>query len=135
MDCKLKRKYTYNEARTLALSNMDKKYSFSTDEYPIVFATIENNYYIGIINIFPSETELALGFKDVWEYGFVEPKIQNIKFLSDKEAKQIKEFDLYIYEYACPENSEEQYYIEKYDRTLDSRFKFQLPNGIDYRLI
>ena len=29
----------------------------------------------------------------------------------------------------------DKYQIERYDRTLDKRFKFQLPDGNDYRLI
>ena len=37
--------------------------------------------------------------------------------------------------YKVTNNRKNKYEIERYDRTLDKRFKFQLPDGSDYRLI
>ena len=37
--------------------------------------------------------------------------------------------------YASSGKGRDKYQIERYDRTLDKRFKFQLPDGNDYRLI
>lgn len=85
--------------------------------------------------MWPSEIELVRGFRDVWEYGTEEPKTQKISFLTKKEASKIKDFSLYVYNYSSSGIGRDKYQIEKYDRTLDKRFKFQLPNGTDYRLI
>ena len=91
--------------------------------------------HVGIINMWPSEIEQVRGFRDVWEYGDEEPKIQTIKFLNREEASKIKDFILYVYNYSSSGIGRDKYEIERYDRTLDKRFKFQLPDGSDYRLI
>lgn len=78
---------------------------------------------------------LAKGFRDVWEYGAEELEIQTIKFLKKEEARKIKDFTLYVYEYTASAVSKYINKIEKFDRTLDKRFNFKLPDGSDYRLI
>lgn len=86
-----------------------------------------------VIIFFPPE--LVRGFRDVWEYGAEEPETQTISFLTKEEASKIKDFTLYVYKYASSGKGRDKYQIERYDRTLDKRFKFQLPDGNDYRLI
>lgn len=135
MDCKLKGVFTYNEAKKLSTGTLKEKDGYSGEEDPIVFATIENGQHVGIINMWPEDIELVRGFRDVWEYGNEEPKTQKIRFLEKKEASKIKDFSLYVYNYASSGTGRDKYQIEKYDRTLDKRFKFQLPDGTDYRLV
>lgn len=135
MDCKLKGLYSYNEAKLLATGTLKEKNGYSGEEHTIVFATVGNDYHVGIINMWPSEIELVRGFRDVWEYGAEEPETQTIRFLTKEEASQIKDFTLYVYKYASSGTGRDKYQIESYDRTLDRRFKFQLPDGRDYRLI
>ena len=69
------------------------------------------------------------------EYGAEEPETQTIRFLNKEEASKIKDFTLYVYNYASSGIGRDKYQIEKYDRTLDKRFNFHLPDGRDYRLI
>ena len=85
--------------------------------------------------MWPSDKRFVRGFRDVWEYGKEEPKIQTIMFLTKEEACNINDFTLYVYNYASSGVGGDKYCIEKIDRTLDNRFKFQLSNGTDYRLI
>ena len=54
---------------------------------------------------------------------------------SDILPSKINDFTLYVYKYASSGNGRDKYQIERYDITLDKRFKFQLPDGNDYRLI
>lgn len=135
MDCKLKGIYSYKEAKLLSTGTLKEKDDYSGEEQPIVFATIGNGKHVGIINMFPSEIELVRGFRDVWKYGAEEPETQTISFLTKEEASKIKDFTLYVYKYASSGIGRDKYQIEKYDRTLDKRFKFRLPDGSDYRLI
>lgn len=135
MDCKLKGVFSYNEAKKLSTGTLKEKAGYSGEEHPIVFATIENGQHIGIINMWPSDINLVCGFRDVWEYGTEEPKTQPITFLTKMEASKIKDFSLYVYNYSSSGIGRDKYQIEKYDRTLDKRFKFQLPDGTDYRLV
>ena len=78
---------------------------------------------------------MVRGFRDVWEYGADQPKVKQIRFLKKEEAMGINDFTLYVYKYASSGKGRDKYQIERYDRTLDKRFKFQLPDGNDYRLI
>ena len=135
MDCELKGLYSYKEAKILSTGTLKEKDGYSGEEHPIVFAVVGSGMPIGIINLWPSEVDLVRGFRDVWEYGAEEPKIQTIKFLNKEEASKIKDFILYVYNYSSSGIGKNKYEIERYDRTLDKRFKFQLPDGGDYRLI
>lgn len=134
MDCKLKGVYSYNEAKLLATGSLKEKEYFSGEDQPIVFATVGEGH-VGIINMYPDQIELVRGFREVWEYGAEEPETQTINFLTKEEASKIEEFTLYIYNYASSGNGRDKYQIERYDKTLDKRFKFQQPDGSDYRLI
>lgn len=135
MDCKLKGVYSYKEAKILSTGTLKEKNGYSGEDHPIVFATIENGQHVGIINMWPSDIEMVRGFRDVWEYGSEEPKTQKISFLTKREAAKIKDYTLFVYNYCCSGIGRDKYQIEKYDRTLDKRFKFQLPDGTDYRLV
>ncbi len=130
MDLKLSGTYSFYDARLLATGTKKDKEWFSSEEYPIQFAVVSGNQYVGIINLWSHENDLQ--FRDVWEYGCDEPKLQEIRFLSKEEAEKIDNFSLYFY--VCP-YSLKKYPIEKKDRTFDRRFKFQLPDGTDYRLV
>ena len=132
MDLKLSGTYSFNEARLLATGTTKDKKEFSGEEHPIQFAVVGGSQYVGIINLWENENDLM--FRDVWEYGCDEPELQDIRFLSKGEAKKIDNFSLYVY--ICPYSLKtKEYPIEKKDRTFDRRFKFQLPNGTDYRLV
>ena len=135
MDCKLKGIYTYNEAKLLSTGTLKEKDGYSGEDHPIVFAIIGNDKHVGIINMWDYDKDLACGFRDVWEYGAEEPETQTIRFLNKEEASKIKDFTLYVYNYASSGIGRDKYQIEKYDRTLDKRFNFHLPDGRDYRLI
>lgn len=134
MDCKLKGVYSYNQAKLLSTGTLKEKDGYSGEEHPIAFAVVGNGQHVGIINIAASE-KLVRGFRDVWEYGAEEPETQTISFLTKEEASKIKDFTLYVYMNACSGIGRDKYPIEKQDRTLDKRFKFQLADGSDYRLI
>lgn len=134
MDCKLKGVYSYNQAKLLSTGTLKEKDGYSGEEHPIAFAVVENGQHVGIINIAASE-KLVRGFRDVWEYGAEEPETQTISILTKEEASKIKDFTLYVYMNACSGIGRDKYPIEKQDRTLDKRFKFQLADGSDYRLI
>lgn len=135
MDCKLHGVFTYNEAKLLATGTIREKEGFSGEDHPIIFATVGEGHHVGIINMWTSDAEVATGFRDVWKYADAEPEVQEIHFLTREEASQIDDFTLYIYSYKCSGIGRDKYKIVSYDRTLDNRFKFQLPDGSDYRLI
>lgn len=136
MDCKLKGVYNYNEAKLLSTGTLKEEDGFSGEDHPIVFATVGDGKHVGIINMWPSEVDKVRGFRDVWEYGAEEPETQEISFLTKENASKIKDFTLYVYNYGCSGiGGRDKYQIERYDRTLDKRFKFRLPDGSDYRLI
>ena len=132
MDLKLSGTYSFYDARLLATGTTKDKDGFTGEEHPIQFAVVGGNQYVGIINLWEHENDFR--FRDVWEYGCDEPKLQEIRFLSKEEAEKIDNFSLYVY--ICPYSLKtKKYPIEKKDRTFDRRFKFQLPDGTDYRLI
>ena len=132
MDLKLSGTYSFYDARLLATGTTKDKDAFSREEHPIQFAVVGGNKYVGIINLFEHENDFK--FRDVWEYGCDELKLQEIRFLSKEEAEKIDNFSLYVY--VCPYSlTTKKYPIEKEDRTFDRRFKFQLPDGTDYRLV
>lgn len=135
MDCELKGFYSYNEAKKLSTGTLKEKEGYSGEEHPIVFAVVGSGMHVGIINMWPSEIQQVRGFRDVWEYGADEPGTQTIKFLNKEQASKIQDFILYVYNYSSSGIGKDKYEIERYDRTLDKRFKFQLPDGSDYRLI
>ena len=135
MDCKLKGKYTYAKAKVLATGSVEDIDGYGGEDHPIAFAEVEGGQHVGIINMWECDIELVRGFRDVWEYGADQPKVKQIRFLKKEEAMSINDYTLYVYCYKCAGLGRVKYPIEKYDRTLDSRFNFHLPDGTDYRLI
>ena len=135
MDCQLKGSYSYLKAKVLATGTTLKKEGYSGQDHPIIFAIVGNSKPVGIINMWPSDIALVRGFRDVWEYGKEEPEVQAITCLTQDEAFEIKDFTLSVYNYASSGVGKDKYPIKRYDRTLDPRFNFQLPNGSDYRLV
>ena len=133
MDIKLPGTYSFYDARLLATGTTKDKDSFSAEEYPIQFAVVDGNQYVGIINLL-CEHRNDFKFREVWEYGDEEPKLQEIRFLSKREAKKINKFNLYVYAYPTDLKTK-TFPIEKEDKSFDKRFTFHLPNGTDYRLI
>ena len=137
MDLKLSGTYSFYEARLLATGTIEDKERFSRGELPIDFAVVGDEKYVGIINLWYRRA-ICL-FRDVWEYGCDEPELQEIRFLTKEEAKKIDNFSLYVYAYPFSFETQkypfEKYPFEKKDRTFDRRFKFQLPDGTDYRLV
>lgn len=132
MDLKLSGTYSFYDARLLATGTKEDKEGFSGEEHPIQFAVVGDNKYVGIINLWEYEDDFL--FRDVWEYGCDEPELQEIRFLAKDEAEKIDNFSLYVYVYPFSLKTK-KYPIEKKDRTFDRRFKFQLPDGTDYRLV
>ena len=132
MDLKLKGTYNFYDARLLATGTREDKEGYTGDEHPIQFAVLDNNKYVGIINLWYHKNDCY--FRDVWEYGCDEPKLQKIRFLSKEEAEKVDNFTLYVYVYPHSLKTKE-YPIEKQDRTFDRRFEFQLPDGTDYRVV
>ena len=135
MDCKLKGKYAYVEAKVLATGSADDVDGYSGEDHPILFAEVEGGQLVRFINMWACDIGLVRGFRDVWEYGAERPEVKQIRFLEKDEAMDIDDYELYVYCYSCSGIGREKYPIEKYDRTLDSRFNFHLPDGTDYRLI
>lgn len=135
MDCKLKGKYTYAKAKVLATGSVEDIDGYGGEDHPIVFAEVEGGQHVGIINMWECDIELVRGFRDVWEYGADQPKVKQIRFLKKEEAMGNNDYTLYVYCYKCAGLGRVKYPIEKYDRTLDSRFNFHLPDGTDYRLV
>ena len=131
MDCMLEGTYTYKEARLLSTGSLEEEVEYSGGNEPIQFATLENGKHVGIITIWPFEQRIVQGFKDVWEFGKDEPETQKITFLNDEEAAKFDDYTLYVYRFYYDKG---RYNIKKYDRTLDRRFDFVMPDGTDYRL-
>lgn len=90
MDCKLKGVYSYNEAKLLSTGTLKEKDGYSGEEHPIVFAIVGNGQHVGIINMWPSQTELVRGFRDVWEYGAKNPKLKQLVFLPKRKLLKSK---------------------------------------------
>ena len=133
MDCKLTGYFSYQEIMFLLTGKREQSNVETGELDKIVFATLENGQHVGIMNMWKSDLDVFRGFRDVWEFGKEEPKIQNMKVLSIEEASKIEYFELYVYRYFFAGLDISQ--IEKLDRTLDSRFNFHFPDGTDYRLI
>ncbi len=131
MDLKLSGKYSFDEAKQLATNSEFDRKSSGGDCYPVQFAIVDGNEYVGIINL--SEYDDEYEFRGVWEYGCDRPNTQKLHFLSIEEAKKINEFSLYVYLYPYRLKMD-KFSIEKKDRTFDPRFNFRQSNSTDYRL-
>ena len=131
MQIKLGGTYSFYEARKFAYGSIGKSKGFSGEDVPIQFAIVGENQPVGILCLWKHFDNVM--FKDVWGSGEDEPENQSIRFLSDNEARNIKNFKLY---YFVPSHSfgKKQFVIEKIDRTLCQGFDFSMDDGTDYRL-
>lgn len=131
MDYMLDGQYSYEDAKALINSR-----DFRMSAYDIIFAIVDESIHVCIMGIWNSVESMVAGFRDVWEYGKPEPKIQKIRFLSYNEAKDIDDFKLYGYDYILPESLKCHFTMAKVDRSLDPRFDFyDTIDGRDYRMI
>lgn len=129
MDVMLDGTYSFAESLDIAYHK-----DFKPVNNSIVFAIVDSQYPVGIIGL--NHKCYIKGFRDVYEYGLQKPTVQSIRFLTNKNAKRIDDFELYIYDYTLPEFLEKRYNICKMDRSFDSRFDFyNTKSGKDYRLI
>lgn len=131
MDIKLAGTYDFYEARKLAYSSTKEFKGASGEDVPIKFAIVDEKDPVGIMNLWNAYEDAK--FRDVWAKDEPEPAMQTIRFLTDDEAKKIKNFKLY---YFTPTHSfgKKKFTIEKKDRTLEENFDFTMADGHDYRL-
>lgn len=131
MEIRLSGTYNFYEARKFAYGSTGKFKGASGENVPIQFAIIENNQPVGILGLW-NHYDNAM-FRDVWGPKELEPEKLPIRFISDEDAKKIKNFKLY---YFIPTHSfgKKQFIAEKLDRTLCKGFDFKMSDGTDYRL-
>ena len=131
MEISLGGTYGFYEARKFAYGSTGKFDGASGEDVPIQFAIVNENQPVGILGLWKHYDNVM--FRDVWEFGHEEPEKLPIRFLSDEEAKKIKDFKLY---YFVPTHSfgKKQFITEKIDRTLCKGFDFIMNDGTDYRL-
>lgn len=131
MEIKLGGTYSFYDARLFATGTKSDTPVFGGENVPIQFAIVGENQPVGIIGLWKHFDNVM--FRDVWGYGENEPESQPIRFLTDEEAKNIRNFKLY---YFVPSHSygKKQYITEKIDRTLSQGFDFIMEDGTDYRL-
>lgn len=131
MEFKLGGTYGFYEARKFAYGSTGKFTGASGENVPIQFAIVGDNQPVGILGLWKHYDNAM--FRDVWGSNEDEPEPQSIRFISDEEAKKIKEFKLY---YFIPTHSfgRKQFIVEKQDRMFDRDFDFRMSDGTDYRL-
>lgn len=118
MDCRLKGKYSYQ----LALDIVEHE-DFKLQGNTILFARVGKRN-VGIIGMWKESIANVAGFRDVWEYGEKEPKVEMITFFDDEQAKNNTDYTLYYYDYVLPDSYKRNYYIEALDRTISTKFNF-----------
>lgn len=131
MEIRLGGTYGFYEARKFAYGSTGKFDGASGEDVPIQFAIVGNNQPVGILGLW-KHYDGAM-FRDVWGSNEDEPEKLPIRFLSDEEAKKIKDFKLY---YFVPTHSfgRKKFITEKIDRTLCRNFDFSMSDGTDLRL-
>ncbi len=131
MDVKLKGTYSFDEARILAYGSKKKPDGYTGDQVPLQFAIVGDNQPVGIMDMWKQYD--GSKFCDVQGRFDDVPEEQNIRFISDEEAKELKDFTLYYFRapYSFDRNDKR---IEKIDRTLEKGFNFIMEDGTDYRL-
>lgn len=130
MKAKLEGIYTFRQAENLA--HNQQRWAVDRD---MAYATLENGEHVAIMSFWYSKKDEVAGFRDVWENGEPEPTTQSITFMTDEEAKDIRDFSIYLYDYDFFCNPQNGPAIAKLDRTFSSGFDFHdTPNGKDLRL-
>lgn len=130
MKAKLEGIYTFHQAENLAHNQQ----RWAVDR-GMAYATLENGAHVAIMSFWYSKKDEVAGFRDVWETGEPEPATQSITFMTDEEAKDIRDFSIYLYDYDFFCNPKNGPAIAKLDRTFSSGFDFHdTPDGKDLRL-
>ncbi len=131
MNCKFdNEQYSYKECKYFASHQPYFEISHS-----IAFATLENGRHIALPGFSYDRKDEALGFRDVWETYCEEPLIQEITFMTNKEASQYDDFEIYIYDYSYLSDPTLVPRLAKVDRTFSSGFDFcNTPDGKDLRI-
>lgn len=130
MKAKLEGSYTFQQAENLT-RNQER---WSVDR-SIAYATLEDGKHVAIMSFWYDQKDEVAGFRDVWESGKPEPATKNISFLTDEQAKDIRDFSIYLYDYTFFYVPKKATAISKLDRTLIPGFDFyDTPDGKDLRL-
>lgn len=131
MNCKFdNEQYSYKECKYFASHQPYFEISHS-----IAFATLEDGRHIALPGFSYDRKDEALGFRDVWETYCEEPLIQEITFMTNKEASQYDDFEIYIYDYSYLSDPTLVPRLAKVDRTFSSGFDFcNTPDGKDLRI-
>lgn len=130
MKAKLEGNYSFKEAENLA----NKQQRWAVDR-GMAYATLEDGRHVAIISFWYEKRDEVAGFRDVWEYGKVEPPTQKITFMTDEEAASIEDFSIYLYDYQFYIDYQEGPHIVKLDRTFKPGFDFySTPSDKDMRL-
>ena len=131
MNCKFdNEQYSYKECKYFASHQPYFEISHS-----IAFATLENGRHIALPGFSYDRKDEALGFRDVWETYCEEPLIQEITFMTNKEASQYDDFEIYIYDYSYLSDPTLVPRLAKVDRTFSSGFDFcNTTDGKDLRI-
>lgn len=130
MKVKLKGLFSFEEAEKLSITQQ----SWAVD-HGMAYATLENGKHVAIMSFWYAKKDEALGFRDVWECGKVEPPVQKITFMTDEEAAGITDFSIYLYDYVFFYKPKREPKLEKIDRTLVPGYDFyDTPDGKDLRL-
>ena len=131
MEAKLAGKCSFEEARIKCYGSTKKPDGYSGKQIPLQFAIVNGNKPVAIMNMWDQYD--GAKFEDVWEYGEDEPEELSIRFLSDEEAQNIKEYEMYFFRFPL-DFYRDEYDLEKINRTFDRHFDFTLEDGTDYRL-
>lgn len=131
MNCKFdNEQYSYKECKYFASHQPYFEISHS-----IAFATLEDGRHIALPGFSYDRKDEALGFRDVWETYCEEPLIQEITFMTNKEASQYDDFEIYIYDYSYLSDPTLVPRLAKVDRTFSIGFDFcNTPDGKDLRI-
>lgn len=131
MNCKFDRfHYSYRECKYFATHQPYFEISNS-----VAFATLEDGRHIALPGFSYDRKDEALGFRDVWEFYCEEPPVLGINFMTDKEASQYDDFEIYIYDYSYLCDPSLVPRLAKVDRTFSSGFDFcNTTDGKDLRI-
>lgn len=131
MNCKFdNEQYSYKECKYFASHQPYFEISHS-----IAFATLEDGRHIALPGFSYDRKDEALGFRGVWESYCEEPPVLGINFMTDKEASQYDDFEIYIYDYSYLSDPTLVPRLSKVDRTFSSGFDFcNTPDGKDLRI-
>lgn len=130
MKAKLEGTYTFYQTEKLA--NSQNRWAVDPS---MAYATLEDGEHVAIMSFWYDRKDEASGFRDVWESGKSEPATKGITFLTDEQARDIRDFSIYLYDYNFFYVPKKAPAVVKLDRTLSPGFDFyDTPDGKDLRL-